>query len=46
MRIKDQRAENVTAQNMSVKKSMSKNVSKNVILQNYESKKCCFKKMC
>ena len=32
------------AQYVSVIKSVSKNVSKNVTLQNYERKKCCFKK--
>ena len=32
------------AQYVSVIKSVNKNVSKNVTLQNYERKKCCFKK--
>ena len=39
------RAQNVRAQYVSVKKkTVSKNVSENVTLQNYERRKCCFKK--
>ena len=44
IRIKIFRPQNERAQNVSVTKVWVKMWVKNVTLQNYESKKCCFKK--